>query len=110
MCKEAGMTAKVIGTQILQLYANLLFNESCQLWDKIVKAQTKFAPWEDLKGEVHGKKGGKILESFLYCVTFHFLTMFWHNSGKAVIILHLQYPQKAKSSASLAVLQASRAA
>jgi hypothetical protein len=63
---------------------NLLFKESPQPWDKIIKAQTEIAPQEDLKGEVHDEKGSKTWESFLHCVTFHLLTMFQHNSGEAV--------------------------
>jgi len=46
--EKAGAKA-IIRTQIFQLYANLLSNEACQPWDKIVKAQTKNAPREDLK-------------------------------------------------------------
>ena len=50
----------------------------------IIKAQTETAPREDLKGEMHDEKGGKTWESFLHCMTFLLLTMFLHNSGKAV--------------------------
>jgi len=81
---EARAKAEVIGTHIFQLYANLLSDESCQPWDKIVKAQMESAPQEDLKGELYSKKGGKTWESFLPCMIFHLLTMFQHNLGKAV--------------------------
>ena len=61
--EEAGAKAKVIGTQIFQLYVILLSDESHQLWDNIVKALTEIAPWEDLKGEVHDEKKDKDLGS-----------------------------------------------
>lgn len=44
MWEEAGAKAEVTRTQILQLYANLLFNNSCQWWDRIIKAQTETLP------------------------------------------------------------------
>ncbi len=56
------------GMQIFQLYGNLLTDEDCQPWDKIVKVKTNTIPWEDLRGEVHEKKAGKTWTSFLDCV------------------------------------------
>jgi hypothetical protein len=82
--KEAGSKAEVIRTQIFQIHANLLSNESHQPWDKIVKAQTETAPGIELKGEVHNEKRGKTWESFLHCMTFHLLTMFQHISGEVM--------------------------
>ena len=43
----------MVGVQIFQLYGNLLTDEACQPWEKIVKAQTDTIPREDLRGEVH---------------------------------------------------------
>jgi hypothetical protein len=39
--EEAGTKAEVNGTQIFQLCANLLSDESCQPWDKIIKALSR---------------------------------------------------------------------
>jgi hypothetical protein len=46
--------------QIVQLYGNLLTNEACQPWEKIVKIPTNTVTWEDLWGKVHEEKAGKI--------------------------------------------------
>jgi hypothetical protein len=47
---EAGAKAEVIGTQIFQLYVNLLSSKSCQSWDKIIKAHTR-SPLERISRE-----------------------------------------------------------
>jgi hypothetical protein len=72
------------GTRVFELYANLLSDEARQTWEKIVKAQTKTAPWEDLKGTVHTEQGKKTWESFLHCVNFHLRTVFRHDAGELV--------------------------
>ena len=54
--KEAEAKTGGIGAQIFQIFANLQSDESCQPWDKIVKALTEFSPSEDLKEQVHGNE------------------------------------------------------
>ena len=76
--------ADVLGTQIFQLYGNILTDEACQPWEKIVKAQTDTIPWEDLRGEVHEKKAGKTWTFFLDCVTFHLQSVFHPDAAEAV--------------------------
>ncbi len=46
----------MLGTQIFQLYVNLLTDEAPQPWEKIVKVQTNTISQEDLRGEVHEKR------------------------------------------------------
>ena len=41
---EVQEQADVLGVQIFQLYGNLLTDEACQPWEKIVKAQTDTIP------------------------------------------------------------------
>ena len=55
--EECG-TRGMLGMQIFQLYGNILTDEACQPWEKIMKAQTNTIPWEALRGEVHEKKAG----------------------------------------------------
>ena len=74
----------MVGAQIFQLYANLLFDEFHQPWDKIIKAQMEIAPWADLKGELHKEQGKKTWESFLSGITFHMLMVFRPNAGEEV--------------------------
>ena len=76
--------ADELGMQIFQLYGNLLTDEDCQPWDKIVKVKTNTIPWEDLRGEVHEEKAGKTRTSFLECVTFHLQSVFCPNAAEAV--------------------------
>ena len=81
---EAQAQADVLGVQIFQLYGNLLTDEACQPWEKIVKDQTDTFPWEDLRGEVHEKKAGKTWTSFLECVTFHLQSVFKPDPAEAM--------------------------
>ena len=74
----------MLGAQIFQLYGNLLTDEACQPWEKIVKAQTDTIPQEDLRGEVHEGKAGKTWTSFLECVTFHLQSVFRPDAAEAV--------------------------
>ncbi len=74
----------MLGTQIFQLYGNLLTDEARQPWEKIVKAQTNTIPWEDLCGEVHENKAGKTWTSLLDCVTFHLQSVFHSDAAEAV--------------------------
>ncbi len=74
----------MLGAQIFQLYGNLLTDEACQSWEKIVKVQTDTFSQEDLHGEVHEKKAGKSWTSFLDCVTFHLQSIFRPNAAEAV--------------------------
>ena len=46
----AETNVEVVGAQIVQLYANSLYDKSRLSWEKIIKAQTETAPWVDLKG------------------------------------------------------------
>ena len=55
----------MLGNQIFQLYGNLLTDEACQTWNKIIKAQLDTISWEDLHGEVHDKKAENTWTSFL---------------------------------------------
>ena len=74
----------MLGTQIFQLYGNLLTDEAHQPWEKIVKVQTNTIPREDLCGEVHKEKAEKTLTSFLECVTFHLQSVFCPDAAEAV--------------------------
>ncbi len=74
----------VLCTQIFHLSGNLLTDDACQPWEKIVKVQTNTIPWEDLCGEVHEKKARKTRTSFLECVTFHLQSVFHPNVAEAV--------------------------
>ena len=74
----------MLGMQIFQLYGNLLTDEACQPWEKIVKVQTDTIPREDLRGEVHEEKAGKTWTSFLECVTFHLQSVFRPDAAEAV--------------------------
>ena len=51
--------AKVLRVQIFLLYVNPLTDEACQTRDKVVKAQTDTASWEDLQGELHDRRQAK---------------------------------------------------
>ncbi len=61
----------MLGAQIFQHYGNVLTDEACQPWEKIVKVQTNTLSREDLHGEVHEEKAGKTWTSFLECVTLY---------------------------------------
>ena len=74
----------MLGVQIFQLYGNLLADEACQPWEKIVKVQTDTIHWEDLCGELHEEKAGKTWTSFLECVTFHLQSVFCPNAAETV--------------------------
>ncbi len=49
----------MLSMQIFQLCGNLLTDEACQPWEKIVKVETETITWEDLCREVNEKKAGK---------------------------------------------------
>ena len=81
MCARKSKSA---GVQIFQLYANLHTDDAHQPWEKVVKAQTDTAPWDDLWGEVHKRKAGIALISFLDCKTLHRQMVFHHNVAEAI--------------------------
>ena len=62
---EAQERADMLGTQIFQLYGNLLTDKAWQPWEKIVKAQANTIPREDLRGEVHEGEGRENLDLLL---------------------------------------------
>ena len=74
----------MLSMQTSQPYGNLLTDEACQPWEKIVKVKTATIPQEDLRGEVHEEKAGKTWTSFLECVTFHLQSVFRPNAAEAV--------------------------
>ena len=74
----------MLRVQIFQLYGNLLTDDARQPWEKIVKMQANTIPREDLCGEVHDKKAGKIWTSFLDCMTFHLQSVFHPDAAEAV--------------------------
>lgn len=49
--------AEVVGTQISNsfLFANLLYDEPHQPWNKIIKAQREAASWEELHKKMRKK-------------------------------------------------------
>lgn len=57
-----GITAE----RAYQIYGNLLSDQACQPWERIIKAQRNIAPREDLEGAVHGTL-------FLNCIMLHLL-------------------------------------
>lgn len=64
----AYLTAGITAKRAYKLYGNLLGDEACQPWDRIIKAQRNIAPRKDLEGAVHGTP-------FLNCImrcTFSF--------------------------------------
>ena len=81
---EAQERADMLGAQIFQLYGNLLMDEACQSWEKIVKAHTDTIPRKDLCGEVHEEKAGKTWTFFLECMMFHLQSVFHPNAAEAV--------------------------
>jgi hypothetical protein len=89
--------AKLVGVQIFQLFANLLYDKSHQPCDKIIKAQSKTDPWEDINRE-------KTCELFLN-MTSPADGIEAHCWGHGEI-LHHQHPQEAQSSAFASVFQA----
>ena len=72
------------GTKPFKLYGNLLSDEACQPWEKIIKAQVTKAPWEDIKGVPHTESPTKTWNSFHECIMFHLLQVFCHDTGKAL--------------------------
>ena len=74
----------MLGAQIFQLYGNLLTDEACLPWEKIVKVQINTLSWEDLRGEVHEEKAAKTWTSFLQYITFHLQSVFHPNEAEAV--------------------------
>ena len=67
---------------MFQLYSNLLMEEARRPWSKIRGEQIDVTPWTDLFGVKHTKEQKKSWQSFVDCVTFHLLTVFWSNAAK----------------------------
>ena len=62
---------------MFQLYSNLLSEEARRPWSKILGEQLDVTPWTDLFGVEHTKKQKRSWLSFMDCITFHLLMVFW---------------------------------
>ncbi len=67
---------------MFQLYSNLLSEEARRLWSKILEAKVKVTPWTNLFGVEHNEKQKRSWQSFMDCVTFHLLSVFWSDAAK----------------------------
>ena len=82
--EEAAQVVATAGAKPFELYANLLADEACQPWEKILKAQVMQAPWEDVFGVPHTETPTKNWSSFRECVKFHLQTVFCFDAGEAL--------------------------
>ena len=64
------------------MYSNLLTEEARRPWSKILGEQIKVTPWTDLFGVKHTKEQKKSWQSFMDCITFHLLTVFWSDTAE----------------------------
>ena len=70
-------TIESLITQVFQLYSNLLSEKARRPWSKILGEQVKVTPWTDLFGVEYNEKHKWSWQSFMDCVTFHLLSVFW---------------------------------
>ena len=70
-------TIESLIAQVFQLYSNLLLEEARRPWSKILEEQVKMTPWTDLFGVEHNEKQKRLWQTFMDCVTFHLLSVFW---------------------------------
>ena len=75
-------TCESLITQVFQLYSNLLMEEARRPWSKILGEQIEVTPWTNLFGVEHTKKQKRSWQSFMDCITFHLLTVFWSDAAK----------------------------
>ena len=75
-------TIKSLIAQVFQLYSNLLTEESRRPWCKILGEQIDVTPWVDLFGVEHAEKPHRSWRSFMDCVTFHLLSVFWSDAAE----------------------------
>ena len=72
------------GAKAFELYGNLLFNEACPAWEKIIRAQVTSSPWEDIHGITHDKTPIKTWHSFMECVMLHLQQVFKTDAGETL--------------------------
>ena len=75
-------TYKSLITQVFQLYSNLVMEETRRPWNKILGEQVEVAPPTNLFIIEHSESRGKMWQSFMDCVTFHLLTVFWSDMAE----------------------------
>jgi hypothetical protein len=71
-----------IANQVFQLYSNFLLEEARQPWNKIPAKKIDCSPWKDLRGKIHKTPRTKTWDSFIECVTFHMLSVFYDDAAK----------------------------
>ena len=62
---------------MFQLYSNLLTEEARRPWRKILGEQIEVTLWTYLFGDEHTEEQKKSWQSFMDCITFHLLIVFW---------------------------------
>ncbi len=70
-------TIESLIAQVFQLYSNLLSEEARRPWTKILGEQIDVTPWTNLCGVKHAKEQKRSWLSFMDCITFHLLMVFW---------------------------------
>ncbi len=79
-CKKE--TCKSIISQVFQFYSNLLTEEARRPWSKILGEKIEVTPWTDLFGVEHAKEQKRLWKSFMDCIIFHLLLVFWSDTAK----------------------------
>ncbi len=64
------------------MYSNLLKEEARRPWSKILGEQIEMTPWTNLFGVKHTEEQKRSWQSFMDCVAFHLLTVFWSDLAK----------------------------
>ena len=88
--------------------------EARRTWCQILGEQIDVTPWTDLFGVEHAEEQKRSWLSFMDCITFHLLMVFWSEVAETQAfypgILHQQRVEEAKSSPNLIVCAKSSAA
>ncbi len=75
-------TIESLITQVFQLYSYLLLEKVRRPWMKILGDQIDVTPSTNLFGVKHAKEQKRSWISFMDCITFHLLMVFWSDAAK----------------------------
>jgi ABC-type multidrug transport system ATPase subunit len=81
-CTDEAIESIIYINQVFQLYSNLLMEEARSLCCKILGEQIDCSPWIDSFGVKHAKKRKRSGYSFMDCMTFHLLLVFWSDAAE----------------------------